>query len=79
MGVRRHGGRGFGGQLPAASGDEQLDTEPPFQLGDALRERRRRDAECRRRLGPGGVPVDRRQVGELLDGEVGEVVIVQRC
>jgi hypothetical protein len=36
VGVGGDGGGRFGRELPAASGDEQLDAQPTFELGDTL-------------------------------------------
>ena len=71
--TRRSAGRGRGRRRrhPAATvALEQRDAEPALQLGDALRQRRRRHADGGRGLGPGVVAIDGHQVLELLDGEV---------
>jgi hypothetical protein len=51
---------------------EQRHAEPPLQLRDPLAERRWRDPDPRRRVGPRRRLVHGDQVVELLDGDVGE-------
>jgi len=45
---------------------EELDADAPLELGDALRQRRRGDAETARSIGPGRRLDNRDQVVELL-------------
>jgi hypothetical protein len=52
---------------------EELDADAPFELGDALRQRRRGDSETPRSIGPGRRLDNRDQVVELLHSEVRQV------
>ncbi len=64
-------GSGSVADVPAPSVPvEQRDAEPPFELGEALRERRRADADRVARPGPRRRLVDGHEVLQLADREV---------
>lgn len=52
---------------------EELDADAPLELGDALRQRRRSDAQTASSIGPGRRLDNRDQVVELLHREVRKV------
>ena len=78
-------GRGAGGEDAAAPvAFEELDADAPLEFGDALRQRRRGDAETARSVRPGGRLDNRDEVVELLHSEVRQVArqvrrLVQYC